>query len=610
MKNITTLLFFTALTCNLLSQSIDQIKSDRQTYIWGEGSGATLKKADQEALAMLINQVSTQVETKFTLLKSEYTGSNAESKFEEKFNSIINSYSNATLKNTERIVISDEPDAKVFRYIKRTELDKIFAERKNKIIGFVGNGIESLKNRQIADALRYYYWGLTLLKSHPEGSSISIITDDGKQNLLATWLPLQINNIFAGLSIGIAETNKDGTMFTVTLQINYQNLPVSNFDYSYWDGRDWSNTISAKDGLGYVEYMETTKDINEVKLKSEYVFEGEASVDNELRDVMQRIDPIPFRSSYITVKKGVVSSANNIAIEEPKKEFKSDDIWQSRSITLVPQEEQTAYKQAINNVEKAIRTKNFESVQSSFTPEGFKMFQGLVQYGQATILRDSEHKYVRFGKEVICRTIPMSFKFSNNNKQFVEDVIFHFDETKKIVSLSFGLGADALKDIVNKESWSEQVRLVLITFLEHYKTAYALKRLSYIESIFADDALIIVGSVLKITKDPDNGYLDNKIIKYNRLSKTEYLKNLKLSFQSNEFINLKFEDNEIRKSGKGGEVYGIQIKQSYSSTNYGDEGYLFLMVDLNNPNLPIIHVRTWQPEKNPDGTIYGLGDFN
>ncbi len=59
----------------------------------------------------------------------------------------------------------------------------------------------------------------------------------------------------------------------------------------------------------------------------------------------------------------------------------------------------------------------------------------------------------------------------------------------------------------------------------------------------------------------------------------------------------------------GGEVYAIQIKQDYYSTNYGDEGYLFLMVDINDPLNPIIKVRTWQPEKDPNFGIYSPGNF-
>jgi hypothetical protein len=286
------------------------------------------------------------------------------------------------------------------------------------------------------------------------------------------------------------------------------------------------------------------------------------------------------------------------------------ELWQNRSITFLTEVEQIPFKKTMERVTDSFKKRDFTKIQNDFTSDGFKVFQDLVQYGQARIIEIPSYKFVRFGDNVICRSLSMSFKFANNYKQFVEDVVFHFDSTGKIFNLSFGLGAEALRNIVSKDIWNEQVRLVLITFLEDYKTAYALKRLSYIESIFSDDALIIVGSVLKTNREVSNPYLDNKIINYNRYTKTEYMNNLKLSFQSNEFINLKFEDNEIRKSGKGGEVYGIQIKQNYSSSTYGDEGYLFLMVDLNNPELPIIHVRTWQPQKNPDGSIYGLGDFN
>ncbi|HQL69981.1 MAG TPA: hypothetical protein PLA77_04065, partial [Bacteroidales bacterium] len=153
------------------------------------------------------------------------------------------------------------------------------------------------------------------------------------------------------------------------------------------------------------------------------------------------------------------------------------------------------------------------------------------------------------------------------------------------------------------------VRLSLIDFMEHYKTAFALKRLDYVKSIFSDDALIITGWVTKVKPSAEYPYQNNQIVKYNRYTKEEYLKKLEMSFGSNEFINLKFNDNNIRKSGKGGEVYGIQIQQDYFSSSYGDSGYLFLLIDLNDSAQPVIHVRTWQPEKNPDGSIYGVENF-
>lgn len=66
---------------------------------------------------------------------------------------------------------------------------------------------------------------------------------------------------------------------------------------------------------------------------------------------------------------------------------------------------------------------------------------------------------------------------------------------------------------------------------------------------------------------------------------------------------------DVVKLAKGGELYSIQIEQDYYSTTYGDHGYLFLMVDLNDAEHPLIKVRTWQPEKDPNFGLYGPGDF-
>ena len=57
------------------------------------------------------------------------------------------------------------------------------------------------------------------------------------------------------------------------------------------------------------------------------------------------------------------------------------------------------------------------------------------------------------------------------------------------------------------------------------------------------------------------------------------------------------------------EVYGVQLKQRWNSSNYSDEGYLFLMIDFIDVHEPIIHVRAWQPDKFQDGSTINLYDF-
>lgn len=70
------------------------------------------------------------------------------------------------------------------------------------------------------------------------------------------------------------------------------------------------------------------------------------------------------------------------------------------------------------------------------------------------------------------------------------------------------------------------------------------------------------------------------------------------------------ENNIVRKRDNETNVYGINIKQNYSSSTYADQGYLFQMVDLKDSNRPVIYVRAWQPEKFDDGRVIDLSDFS
>lgn len=606
MKNKILLLFVLMIYCTLSAQTVDQIKMDQHTYIWGEGTGNTLREADQQALVDIISQISTQVQSNFERIITE-TGQ----KFTETVNDVLKTYSNATLHNTNRFIIQHEPDAKVFRYIKRNEIAKVFESRKQKIIEFAKNGEQAARNCQIADALRYFYWSQTLLRSHPEAGEVKMTASDGAEVLLLTWLPVQINDIFANISVNIEKTENRNTYHEYLLNIHYKNHPVRNMDYSYWSGQDWTNIYSAKDGLGVAELPNVSAG-GDLKLKIEYAFEGESAIDMELRDVMQKLPLVPYRNAYLTALKnnGKATVINNESISRESPSVHSETQHAERNpgkLTLLSNVEDKEV--VLKNVLQAITSKNYGAVQSLFTTEGYDIFQKLMQYGNARILKTGTVKYFQHGDFVLCRSVPMSFSFQNNNRTFVEDVIFTLNKKNKITNITFGLSKQSVDDISSNTFWSEKTRVELINFMENYKTAYALKRLDYIENIFSDNALIITGSVVKVKSNAEFQYSNNQIVRYNRMSKEQYLRNLQHCFKSNEFINIRFADNTVRQSGKGNEIFGIQIKQDYFSTNYGDTGYLFLLIDMTDSIAPVIHVRTWQPEKNADGSIYGLSDF-
>lgn len=584
-----------------MQERIAQIKNQGNVYLWGEAQGKTLNVADRDALADLIGQISTSVESDFSLVRDENP-----SGYSETFKGVIKTYSQATLSNTERVVAGKEPKVTVFRYIKRTEIRKIFVARRNKIIGFVESAQRAERKLQIADALRYYYWAQTLLRSHPDGATIKMTDEEsGEQHLLASWIPEQINNIFNNIRVTKGDSKIDGSFRQVELFFTYKNEPVSNFDFTYWDGQDWSNIVSSKDGRGVAE-LPAIFDETKMDLKGEYIFTGEATIDSELKDVMETIEPVPYKSSNLQLSS--VSAKPKQAQMEIRK-AQEETAAKTESFFEYVQND-VDYKRIMAEIERSVISRTYDSVRKYFDEDGWDMFTKLVNYGRARICGTPDYRFARTDEGVICRSMPLVFNFPNNKNSFVEDIVFEFGTDGKIHSLSFGLAQTALEGITGKSQWSEPSRLTLIRFLENYKTAYALKRLDYISSIFADDALIIVGHVLK--KQPVQDAMaiepDKQIVRYTKQTKEQYIRNLDICFKSNEFINLRFADSEIRKAGNG-EIYGIQIKQDYFSSNYGDTGYLFLMVDLNDRESPVIHVRAWQPEKDPEFGLIDLSSF-
>ncbi len=584
----------------IYAQDWEHIKKS-PLYLYGEGWGVTVSEADNNALNDLISKISVQVTGEIEQQESEGV-SNDSLVAKKDFVAKIRTYTQATLTNTGREIVENEPDAYVVRYIKRSELNRIFDRRKQKALDYVYSAQRATEKEKIDVALKDYYWALMLVQSLQYPNEAYYTDECDKKHILTKWIPDQMNKLFSNLNIEVVN-RKD---CDVELRITHNGDIVSSIDYTYFDGRDWSNIYSAKDGCGVLELA--PGNINEnYQLKIEYEYRGESHIDKEVESVMKLNKPIALRNAYFNVKS--------------KFEICTEDQWpnqkQNESIASSPisDTELASYEEALNRVESALTTKNFENIETLFTPEGYEIFTQLLKYGNAKVVGTPQHTYYPYDNYVVARGLQMSFSFANGyRKSFVEDVVFTFDENNKINNIVFGLGEEAENDILYKEAWPSKARVALMQFLENYQTAYALKRLDYITEIFDDNAVIITATVVpasvnKKIDSPELHEIQNKIIKYNRYTKDAYLKQLERSFNSKEYINLRFAGNDVRKLGRGGEVYAIQISQEYYSSNYGDKGYLFLMIDINDPQKPLIKIRTWQPEKDSNFGLYGPEDF-
>ncbi len=614
MRYVSFLILFLFIAFPAPAQRWEAVKGSSQ-YIYGEGWGTTVAEADRQAINDLISKISLHVAS--TTNQDETEISDNDSIFSRtSFQSAVRTYSQATLNNTEKIIIENEPDAHVGRWILRSEVAKIFESRKAKVIDYVSSAVKAEAQGKIDVALKDFYWALALLKSLQHPNELKYETEDEEEVMLATWIPRRLNDIFSKISANVSSRVGDD----VEVRISYDGKPLTSIDYSYFDGRDWSNIYSAKDGVGTLELAPGNQS-SHYQIRFEYEYRSESHIDREVESVLQAMGGTPMRGAYRTIKAVAATAPTNNAVTRASAsatQLKNSFSQTAPAIFKMPETYPDAdgrYENILNRVVNAVRQRNYDSVDDCFTPEGLDLYQRLIKYGKGRVLGTPSFTFYNFGGGIMARGLQMSFSFKNGmRKSFVEDITFYFNPDAKIENIVFGLDKTAEADILGKGVWDETARFAIMSFLENYQTAYALKRYDYIERIFDDDAVIITAVVDKRPATSRRGdsnviHVGGDIIRYNRHTKDSYLKALKNSFASKEFINLRLADNEVRKLGKGGEMYAIQISQEYYSSNYGDKGYLFLMVDINDPDNPIIKVRTWQPEKDPDFGLYGPEHF-
>lgn len=595
MKRLTLALgIIITMALTVTAQGVDGIKRN-SSYLYGEGGGVTLQAAKEAALADLIQKISVTVHSDFTSRERELNqDGNVTSDAE--YQSIIRSYSTATLTNVKTIVLKPEPDASVFLYIAKSEIDRIFESRVAKAKEFVGNADEALKNGQIDDALRYYYWSYCLVKSlrYPNEAKIFV---DGQERSLLAWLPTRIDDVMGKVKVQSRRTADNTYEITAT----YDGRPVRSMDYTYFDGVDNSPVYSILDGKGLVE-LRPGMAMDAVQLKLEYEFRGLSRNDSEVEAVVGAMKPAVYRRAYHRVAlDGAASPA----------ESTSTDVNGSMQSPLALTDMGTLGTAVMKPVMQALRSGSIEQCRKKFTAEGWEEFSKLMGYGKVTLMDDIHLDYFADGDCVVCRGLPVSCRF-NRGRVFNEKLSFYIDSnTKQITHVAMGLGREAMNDVVlGHLDWSEKSRTRIVGFLEDYRTAYATKNLEYLDKVFDDNAVIVLGKRLQVAPQLNKeGYMNNHRVQFTQLTKREFLRNLRRQFQSKDYINLHFSQNRIYQLQKGVERYGIEIKQDYYSSNYGDTGYLTMIFDLTNPDQPVIHVRTWQEQPDPNFGVVSPADF-
>lgn len=588
-RNLPLFLFLASLFVSLSvsAQDFESIKND-PSYVWGQGSGESLQSADDNAVKDLVSQISMNIDNQTeTTISNEQRGDEAKSSVSTSGNLRVSS--SVSLSNCKRLVAEEGSYFIVLRYVPREEIDKMFDARKAKIDDLVRAGERAEELTKVGDALRNYYWALKMTISIPEEQRSRMRSEGGM--LLTTELRERIANILDSVQVSVAKIEKEDDANSVELRFSYKSRPVTSCDYQYFDGFDWL-TVAVKDGVAVAELPADTKNM---QVRLEYEYQKLWKSDPMVNAILTQL---PSRLPYPQAEKRVSVAEVKAVAPEPVKSTKA--VAKEMSVdTLTTCNKKEVFSQAeiIAPLIKAIESRKYDDVKSLCSENGWKWFVKLIKYGNAKIIERNELQLTAFANGYLVRGIKAAFSFKRNNKTFVEDLVFYIKDDQ-IEGINFGLEKSALDDIMRHSMWDAQSRLVLVNFLENYKTAYALERLDYLNAVFSDDALIIVGNKLPQPKVAEITAVDQESYEHNKLTKSQYMKQLERVFDKQEYVNIQFEDAAVKKTNRTSERYEIIIKQNYYSATYADKGYLYLLADISNPEWPIIHVRVWDEDRN------------
>ena len=253
------------------------------------------------------------------------------------------------------------------------------------------------------------------------------------------------------------------------------------------------------------------------------------------------------------------------------------------------------------------------------TDEGFCAMRELIEanrfYATRTEYRTALLELPSGQYEV--RGIVVRVKMGPTRGNPLQELVFTFNREGQIVHLRYAMEQEHYRSIIEAGRKLDDLayREQILHFLEIFRTAYNKKDLAYLEKAYSEDALIIVGKVIRKAEKSsryiglEHSTLGEEKIRLIRLSKKQYIEGLRSVFKVNAFVKVTFDSVGVRRHPSRLKVYGITLKQRWNSSTYDDEGYLFLMIDFRDEAHPLIHVRSWQPEPFEDGSVVSLGDF-
>ena len=209
------------------------------------------------------------------------------------------------------------------------------------------------------------------------------------------------------------------------------------------------------------------------------------------------------------------------------------------------------------------------------------------------------------------RNVPIELKADGGNNDY-QELVIDMEKDGTVSRVNLALQSHLYRKVISdgSEVTDLRCRQMILDYVEQFRTAYNRKDIDFLDNVFSDDALIITGKVVR-RKPGDRAAVlkETPDIVYTQQRKHEYIEKLRTKvFPAAKYIQVTFTDIKVSKHPSVDGYYGVMLRQGYKSSNYSDDGYLFMIWDFRDESHPQIHVRTWQPYWLDDKKTQRLGE--
>nr|HPM03622.1 hypothetical protein [Candidatus Cloacimonadota bacterium] len=518
----------------------------------------------------------------------------------EKIESVIQTYSIGTFKNLQEIKSVQGGKLNVFVFIKKADVEALFNERKQLIADIYAQAVKMEQSNNIGNALKYYYYIMILMNSLPDERV------EYKGLAYHTLVPGRIQNLLQNIDYKVISSEQVSDKQTdLVFQVTYQNKPVVSSRFTFWDGSN-QILVEAKDGKAVLSLIGSAVKMNKLDFSTDYEYYDCRKEFKAVADLWDVVSKPEFKNK-------VSVSLSKKVIKEVNKEQAPVSVNRGQC----PPELAQIINSETQRVVSLLNLNSTTEINKAFEKDDYlkKTLSNLIKYNRLRVQKNKgtyEINKTYDGWEV--RPVPVSLTYPTLHKQSTDYLVLNFDEKGQFSDISLtlfeGLYQEYQKNSASEEEW--KCNQVMIKFLEKYRTAYLCRDMETIETLFSDDAVIIVGRMLK--KMPSNKEINftqfdqQPDFQYLKYTKSQYLDNLSKSFAGTSDISLGYNTLKVSKQNNKPKSFGISMRQNYHSSVYSDEGYLFLLVDFSEKE-PKIYVRAWQPSEWSEEKMIKISNF-